>query len=125
MNIFGLVILQTVTLFGLSQIITYLLMILNFVYTIFVSAFVIPAYNDHKLIKMDYLNRTSPQAIELKRINDEKMVRYENDIKDILHKFNNPSQQIAPLLARMDNEPDMDELFKLMKDIKQELHNKQ
>lgn len=117
------------------QLINYVIMLFNFVVGIIITVVVIPTYLEHKQHKeqhiknvsnnikieevyKDYSNRTSPQALELSKIERQKMDKLEKDISDIKHQLSNLINPIKLALERKDNEPDWNEIVILLKELK-------
>lgn len=127
-----------VTGFTMVQIITYIIAIINILVLIIMTGLVKPTYNKvlkheeyHsdvvevinkvKILHTDYINRISPQALELSKIEKDKLEKFERDIAEIKHNLNNLTNQLGPLLKKLSDEPDMTDLLKAINKLNDKL----
>lgn len=108
------------TLSNFAQIINYIFLVINCIYTIVMTVFIVPTWREHKLNTKDYNDRNSPAALRLKIIEEERIEKQSKDIADIKHTLNNLTNQLTIAIKRKEDEPDWQEFM----DIVNKLNNK-
>jgi signal transduction histidine kinase len=118
-------ILLQLTVAGAStiQIGNFILFIFNTLYSIIITALVIPTYKEHKLIMKDYEQRNSPQAKILADREAEVIKKYGSDIAEIKHSLNNLTNQLQVALKRKEDEPEWVDVLKAINKLNDRLDN--
>jgi signal transduction histidine kinase len=113
-----LVILQVVsTISTLAQFANYILLLVNGIYTIIMTVFIVPTWKEHKNLVQDYNNRTSINYInaskELKDKEKEEFQEIIKAIKDIKHDINQLRQ----------DKSNTNDLYKSVEAMQTDIHN--
>jgi hypothetical protein len=100
------------------QIINYIMLIINALYTLVFSVVIGPAYKDHKAVVKDYNDRMAPASIELTKIEIDKVNKSLEDISTIKHTLNNQQNVLTTALKEKEDLQDLIEtLQELVKKI--------
>ena len=105
----------------LAQLINYALLVVNGIYTLVITVFIVPTYKQHKLNTKDYNDRNNPSAVELRTLEKTKIDKMEKDIAEIKHAQNNLTTQLTPLLKKLNDEPDLGDLLKAINKLNDKL----
>lgn len=107
----------TVGLPIIVQILNYGLLVINTIYTIIITVFIVPTYREHKLLIKDYNDRHSPNAViaikELKDKEKEEFKEIITTLKELKHDVNQLRQDKINLST----------FFKQLNDISDEIYN--
>ncbi len=110
------------------QMIDYILLVVNAIYTLVFTVFVVPTYKEHKALVKDYNDRSAPANIELKNIDknkvsamEAKLNKMETDISELNHTVKNMSNQLQVALKRKEDEPDWEDFIKIVNKLNEKL----
>lgn len=105
----------------IAQFANYILLMINGVYTVVMTVFIVPTWREHKTLVKDYNERVSNSSSELKNIEKARLVamehkvnKVEKDISEINHSIKNLTNQLSTALKRKEDEPDWEEFIKLV-----------
>lgn len=96
------------------QIVNYVMLVINAVYTLIFATYIAPTYKEHKIMMKDYNDRISPAAIELAKIEKEKVNKCLEDIATIKHTLNNQQNALSGALERREDLQDLIETLQAL-----------
>lgn len=121
LTIIYIILQTTVTVTTVAQVINYILLIVNAIYTVVVTVFIIPTWKEHKALVEDYNNRKAPSTAELRAIEKAIIEKQGKDISEIKHSINQLSNQLEVALTDKLKAPDVEEILTLISELRSDL----